>query len=47
MPLNGDFEARGVFVPYVMQLKDGTIRKWQLSIRCDNPDHRWYYDGGM
>jgi RNA polymerase sigma factor (sigma-70 family) len=47
MPLNGDFEAGGVFVPYVMQLKDGTIRKWQLSVRCDNPDHRWYYDGGM
>jgi RNA polymerase sigma factor (sigma-70 family) len=43
----GDFEASSVFVPYEMRLKDGTIRKWQLSIRCDNPDHRWYYDGGM
>ena len=47
MPLNGDFEAGGVFVPYEMRLKDGTIRKWQLAIRCDNPDHRWYFDGGM
>jgi RNA polymerase sigma factor (sigma-70 family) len=43
----GDFEASSAFVPYEMRLKDGTIRKWQLSIRCDNPDHRWYYDGGM
>jgi RNA polymerase sigma factor (sigma-70 family) len=43
----GDFEARSVFVPFEMRLKDGTIRKWQLSIRCDNPEHRWYYDGGM
>jgi RNA polymerase sigma factor (sigma-70 family) len=43
----GDFEASSVFVPYEMRLKDGSIRKWQLSIRCDNPEHRWYYDGGM
>jgi len=43
----GDFEASSVFVPYEMRLKNGTIRKWQLSIRCDNPEHRWYYDGGM
>ena len=43
----GDFEAPGVFVPYEVRLKDGTIRKWQLSIRCDNPEHRWYFDGGF
>jgi RNA polymerase sigma factor (sigma-70 family) len=43
----GDFEASSVFVPYEMRLKDGTIRKWQLSIRCDNPQHQWFYDGGM
>ena len=43
----GDFEAPGVFVPYKVRLKDGTIREWQLSIRCDNPDHRWYFDGGF
>jgi hypothetical protein len=43
----GDFEASSVFVPYEMRLKDGTIRKWQLSIRCDNPEHHWYFDGGM
>ena len=43
----GDFEASSVFVPYEMRLKDGTIKKWQLSIRCDNPEHRWYFDGGL
>jgi RNA polymerase sigma factor (sigma-70 family) len=45
--LNGDFAASSVFVPYEMRLKDGTIRKWQLNVSCDNPDHRWYYNGGM
>ncbi|HTI99568.1 MAG TPA: sigma-70 family RNA polymerase sigma factor [Dongiaceae bacterium] len=44
---DGDFPASGVFVPYTMRLKDGTLRTWQLSLRCDNPQHRWYYDGGM
>jgi RNA polymerase sigma factor (sigma-70 family) len=43
----GDFEAPGVFIPYEVHLKDGTVRKWQLSIRCDNPEHRWYFDGGF
>jgi hypothetical protein len=33
--------APGVFVLYEVRLKDGTIRKWQLSIRCDDPDHHW------
>ena len=42
-----DFPAQSVFVPYEMRLKDDTIRKSQLSIRCDNPEHRWYYDGGL
>jgi len=37
----------GVFVPYEIRLKDGTVKKWNLAIRCDNPEHRWYYDGGM
>ncbi len=45
--LEGDIEPAGIFVPYEMRLKDGSIRKWQLSVRCDNPEHRWYYDGGM
>jgi hypothetical protein len=42
-----DFEYPGVYVPYEIRLKDGDVRKWQLAIRCDNPEHRWYFDGGM
>jgi RNA polymerase sigma factor (sigma-70 family) len=37
----------GVWVPYEIRLKDGSVKKWQLAIRCDNPEHRWYFDGGM
>ena len=44
---SGDFPAAGVFVPYEIRLKDGSVKKWQLSIRCDNPEHRWSFDGGM
>jgi RNA polymerase sigma factor (sigma-70 family) len=43
----GNMEYGGVFVPYEIRLKDGTVKKWNLAIRCDNPEHRWYYDGGM
>lgn len=43
----GDFEDPGVFIPYDVRLKDGSDRNWQLSIRCDNPEHRWYFDGGF
>jgi hypothetical protein len=39
-------EYSGVWVPYEIRLK-GSIRKWQLAIRCDNPEHHWYFDGGM
>ena len=42
-----DFQGPQVFIPYEIRLKDGTVKKWQLSIRCDNPEHRWYFDGGM
>ena len=55
--LRGQFKGMGnqkrlckvhsVYVPYEIRLKDGTVRKWQLSIRCDNPEHRWYFDGGL
>ncbi len=39
-------EYPGVFVPYEIRLKDGSIRKWQLAIRCDNSEHKWFWDGG-
>lgn len=43
----GDFEAASVFVPYEIRFKNGEVKKWQLSIRCDNPENRWYWDGGL
>ena len=42
-----DFQGPQVYVPYEIRLKDGNVKKWQLSIRCDNPEHRWYFDGGL
>ena len=42
-----DFQGPQVYVPYEIRLKDGSVKKWQLSIRCDNPQHRWYFDGGL
>ena len=42
-----DFQGPQVYVPYEIRLKDGTVKKWQLAIRCDNPEHRWYFDGGL
>jgi hypothetical protein len=42
-----DFEGPQVFVPYEIRLKDGSVKKWQLSIRCDNPEKKWYFDGGL
>jgi RNA polymerase sigma factor (sigma-70 family) len=42
-----DFLSPDVFVPYEIRLKDGSTKKWQLAINCNNPDHRWYFDGGL
>jgi RNA polymerase sigma factor (sigma-70 family) len=43
----GGAEYAGVYVPYEMRLGDGAVKKSQVAIRCDNPEHRWYWDGGM
>jgi RNA polymerase sigma factor (sigma-70 family) len=37
----------GVFVPYELRLKNGEVQKSRLAIRCDNPESRWYFDGGL
>jgi RNA polymerase sigma factor (sigma-70 family) len=42
-----DFQGPQVYVPYEIRLKDGSVKKWQMSIRCDNPERRWYWDGGL
>jgi len=37
----------GTFVPYEIQFKSGEVKKFNLAVRQDNPDHRWYFDGGL
>jgi outer membrane lipoprotein-sorting protein len=37
----------GYFVPYKIRLRDGSTREWKLSVRNDNPTHRWTVDGGF
>jgi outer membrane lipoprotein-sorting protein len=38
---------KGEFVPYEIQLKDGSIKKWKLALRNDNPQKVWMVDGGI
>jgi hypothetical protein len=37
----------GWYVPYEIQLADGTRRIWNLAVRNDNPAQRWVWDGGF
>ena len=37
----------GVFMPYEIRLKSGSIKKFRLQVRCDNPENNWYVDGGL
>jgi RNA polymerase sigma factor (sigma-70 family) len=37
----------GVFVPYEIRFKSGETKKYQLAIRQDNPERKWYFDGGL
>jgi len=37
----------GAFVPYEIRLQNGAVKKFHLQVRCDNPDKRWYVDGGI
>jgi hypothetical protein len=37
----------GRFVPYEIKLKNGSVKKWNLAVRNDNPAHRWQVDGGI
>ena len=36
-----------VWVPYEIQFKSGESKKYNLSVRQDNPEHKWYWDGGL
>jgi RNA polymerase sigma factor (sigma-70 family) len=37
----------GVFVPYEIRFKNGELKKFRLAVRQDNPERRWYWDGGL
>jgi len=37
----------GWFIPYEIRLSNGEARKWNLSMRNDNPAHRFVVDGGL
>jgi len=37
----------GQFVPYEIKLSDGSVKKFNLAIRKDNPARRWQVDGGI
>jgi hypothetical protein len=41
------FNNQLFFVPYKIQLTSGEIKEFKLNVRCDNPAHRWYVDGGF
>ena len=35
------------FVPYEIKLKNGEMKKWNLSLKRDGHTHRWFVDGGI
>jgi hypothetical protein len=37
----------GVFVPYEIRFQNGEVKKFQLAVRQDNSENRWYFDGGL
>ena len=42
-----DRSYAGIFVPYEIRFKDGQVKKFRLAVRQDNPERRWYFDGGL
>ena len=48
--LGKPFQRRGypqVFVPYKIRLRTGEIVEHNLALRRDNPERRWFFDGGL
>lgn len=37
----------GVFVPYHIRFKNGEEKNFNLAVRNDNPQQKWYFDGGF
>ena len=38
--------SKDQFVPYEVQLKDGTVKKWNLALRRNEKTAMWFVDGG-
>ena len=36
-----------VWVPYEIRFKSGETKKFNLAVRQDNPERKWYFDGGF
>ncbi len=36
-----------VWVPYQIRFKSGENKQFNLAVRQDNPEHKWYFDGGF
>jgi hypothetical protein len=45
--MRGGEKYGGAFVPYKIRFKNGGVKRFHLQVRCDNPDKRWYVDGGL
>jgi hypothetical protein len=39
--------GKGWFIPYVIKLKNGQVKKFNLAMRRDNPANRFVLDGGL
>lgn len=37
----------GEFIPYEVRFKNGYVKKWTLAVRNDNPEKKWFVDGGF
>ena len=42
-----DASYPGVFVPYEIRFKNGETKNFRLAVRQDNPEQKWYWDGGL
>jgi tetratricopeptide (TPR) repeat protein len=40
-------QGKRAFVPYEIKFGSGRVKKWQIAMRCDNPEGKWVFDGGL
>jgi hypothetical protein len=46
-PSKGYAGGKGWFIPYVIKLRNGEVKKFNLAMRRDNPANRYVVDGGL